>query len=159
MWQFKPRPSLDLSRLSPALKPASRPLFLRRDQSFCISLSGIPSGERLGGGGGKAGGGGGHMGGGGGGGDVGQALAVLAFGVLAVLAYITLHVRRNLVCSASLVLAVPPSPLTFRRASRSVPMFAVCLFATVCVCTVCVFVPFHLCFSATSLLAHSLTIM
>ena len=109
MWQFKPRPSLDLSRLSPALKPASRPLFLHRDQSFCISLSGIPSGERLGGGGGKSGGGGGHMGGeGGGGGDVGQAQAVLAFGVLALLAYIMLNVRRNLVCSASLVLAVLP---------------------------------------------------
>ena len=163
MWQFKPRPSLDLSRLSPALKPASRPLFLRRDQSFCILLSDIPSGERLGGGGGKAGGGGGHMGGGGGGGDdVGQALAVLAFGILAVLAYITLHVRRHLVCSASLVLAAPHSPLTFRRPGRSVPMFTVacvCLFAKVCVCTVCGFVPFHLCFSATSLLAHSLTIM
>ena len=42
------------------------------------------------------------MGGGGGGGDdEGQALAVLAFGILAVLAYIMLHVRRNLGCTAA----------------------------------------------------------
>ena len=98
------------------------------------------------------------MGGGGGGGDdVGQALAVLAFGILAVLAYIMLHVRRNLVCSASLVLAAPHSPLTFRRAGSSVPWCA-CVCLPQCVCVPCAFVPFHLCFSGTSLLAHSLTI-
>ena len=74
------------------------------------------------------------MGGGGGGGDdVGQALAVLAFGVLAVLAYITLHVHRNLVCSASLVLAAPHSPLTFLEMAAACRGVRVFVYHSVCV--------------------------
>ena len=144
IWQFKARPN----HFSLALKPASRPLFLRlqhlhltlqlhlfhlhlltpqtpANQPLCILFSGNPSGERRGGGGGERGVGKG------GGGDVGQAQVVLVFGALALCACIMVHracimVRLNLVFSFCVSNTLDLTHLDLTSYSVSVPTLNHC---------------------------------